>query len=186
MRTRQAGTLMNYGVDILSVMCSLVIAFLLSFLFALFRDMNRIRRRCADCAEDRPGSESFRAPMRDQQVRPAKRNNRTWASAIAIGAYAASLPLSMASGTASRAEHPQAMQDRISKLENEVSELKATVKQLQQALAKSSGNLQSETVIDDKATVEPQNASQGENRKTPDLLRDTTLRVGVDTYYSYN
>lgn len=176
---------MTYGVDVLSVVCALVIAFLLFFLFALFRDMSRIRRRFADCAEDRRGRESVRAPMRDQQRRPAKRNKPSWAAAIAIGAYAASLPQSLALGTASTTENPHAMQERISKLESEVSELKATVKQLQQALAKSSGSLQSETV-DDKATVESQNASQGENRKTLDLLRDTTLSVGVDTYYSYN
>src|SRR5215472_14202158 len=186
MRTRLVGTLMTYGVDVLSVVCALVIAFLLFFLFALFRDMSRIRRRFADCAEDRRGRESVRAPMRDQQRRPAKRNKPSWAAAIAIGAYAASLPQLLALGTASTTENPHAMQERISKLESEVSELKATVKQLQQALAKSSGSLQSETVVDDKATVESQNASQGENRKTLDLLRDTTLSVGVDTYYSYN
>src|SRR5215831_7200919 len=186
MRTRQAGTLMNYGVDILSLVCSLASAFLLFFLFELLREMSRIRRRCADFAEDRRARESVRAPMRVQQGRPAKRNKPSWAAAIAIGAYAASLPQSLALGTASTTENPHAMQERISKLESEVSELKATVKQLQQALAKSSGSLQSETVVDDKATVESQNASQGENRKTLDLLRDTTLSVGVDTYYSYN
>src|SRR5215467_12491372 len=185
MRTRLVGTLMTYGVDVLSVVCALVIAFLLFFLFALFRDMSRIRRRFADCAEDRRGRESVRAPMRDQQRRPAKRNKPSWAAAIAIGAYAASLPQSLALGTASTTENPHAMQERISKLESEVSELKATVKQLQQALAKSSGSLQSETV-DDKATVESQNASQGENRKTLDLLRDTTLSLGIGTYYACN
>ncbi len=177
---------MNYGVDILPAVCALVIAFMLHFLFALLRDISPIGRRCTDCAENGRGREAVRAPMRDQQRRPAKRTKYTWAAAIAIGAYAASLPPSMASGTQSTEENPQAMQERISKLESEVSELKATVKQLQQALAKSSSNKQSDTVVDNKARAAPQSVTQGENRKILDLLQDSTVNVGVDTYYSYN
>lgn len=177
---------MNYGVDILSAVCTLAIAFLLLFLFAVLWDMSTIGRRCAGCAENRRGRHSFRAPLRDQQGRPAKRNKHTWAAAIAIGAYAVSLPQSTAWGTASREENPQAMQERISKLESEVSELKAMVKQLQQTLAKSSSNTQSDTVVDNQATAKPQNVIQGENRKTLGFLRDTTVNVGLDTYYSYN
>src|SRR5262249_25981625 len=111
MRTRLVGTLMTYGVDVLSVVCALVIAFLLFFLFALFRDMRRLGGGLPYCGEGGGGGESAGPPMRDQRRRREKENNPSGAAAIGIGAYGVSLPQSLGWGTASTTENPHAMQE---------------------------------------------------------------------------
>jgi hypothetical protein len=76
------------------------------------------------------------------------------------------------------------MQDRISKLEGEVSELKALVRQLQSI---SSGTAVSVApVAEAEAHPHTERGLLPEDRKTLDFLRDTTVNVGLDGYYAYN
>jgi hypothetical protein len=83
---------------------------------------------------------------------------------------------------------PQAMQERIEKLEEEVSELKATVKQLQSAPAV--GPPSAHTAADDPVATNSQPAEQNlvqpEDRRTLEVFRDTTINLALDTYYAYN
>jgi len=76
------------------------------------------------------------------------------------------------------------MQERISRLENEVSELKALVKQLQSTSADTA------TAVHDAgqpgSTTLQHNFLQSEDRNTLDLLRDTTVNLNLDGYYAYN
>jgi Putative beta-barrel porin-2, OmpL-like. bbp2 len=76
----------------------------------------------------------------------------------------------------------QAMQERIEKLEAEVRELKAIVKQIQSAPAPTSNRSTSDT----KAPQPQENLVEPEDRKTLDFFRDTTINLGLDTYYAYN
>jgi Putative beta-barrel porin-2, OmpL-like. bbp2 len=76
------------------------------------------------------------------------------------------------------------MQERISRLENEVSELKALVKQLQ------STSSDTATAVHDAgqsgSTTLQHNFLQGEDKNTLDFLRDTTVNLNLDGYYAYN
>jgi hypothetical protein len=104
-------------------------------------------------------------------------------------------------GSGATTASPQAMQERISKLENEVAELKTMVKQLQStssaALAPSAPATSApaasttpdppaETKMASEATQAQPNALQPQDRGNLDFLRDTTFNVGLDTYYEYN
>jgi Putative beta-barrel porin-2, OmpL-like. bbp2 len=82
------------------------------------------------------------------------------------------------------AENPQAMQVRISRLEAEVSELKAIIHQLQPPSPPS--NVPAEAAAEPQAVQEQQNVVQKADRKTLDFLHDTTINVALDTYYAYN
>jgi len=84
----------------------------------------------------------------------------------------------------SAAESPQAMQVRISRLEAEVSELKAIIHQLQPPSPPS--NVPAEAAAEPQAVQEQQNVVQKADRKTLDFLHDTTINVALDTYYAYN
>ena len=86
------------------------------------------------------------------------------------------------------------MQQRIDKLESEVSELKEIVKQLQSASPKpvaqaalgdadKGSPVAPQTVVQSPAS---QTLVQSEDRKALDFLRDTTVNLGLDTYYGYN
>jgi hypothetical protein len=113
--------------------------------------------------------------------------------------------------TGSAVESQQMMQARISKLESEVAELKAIVKQLQPPVAASAaspavqpgnpaqpapavqpqGQAQSQGGITSQsgpsqAASEQQTVLQTADRKALDFLHDTTLNVSLDTYYAYN
>ncbi len=108
---------------------------------------------------------------------------------------------SVSPGSGSTAESPQAMEERISKLENEVAELKTMVEQLQStssaALAPSvpatstpASTTTSDPPAETKMASEPTQAQpialQPQDRGNLDFLRDTTFNVGLDTYYEYN
>jgi hypothetical protein len=173
---------MNYGVDILITVCALALAFFFAFLIALLRDMSRISRLSADSAEDRRLRKSTPVAMRHRRGDPARRKKHTWAAAVAIGACAASLHAqSTASNQSVSTESAEAMQQRITHLENEVTELKAVVKQLQ-ASAKPAAAA-AESIADTKPAP---SVIQPEDRKVLDFMRDTTINLGLDTYYAYN
>jgi hypothetical protein len=178
---------MNYGVDTLITVCALALTFFFVFLFALLRDMSRISRLSADSAEDRCGREGP-VPIRHKRGGPGRRKKHIWAAAVAIAACAASLHAqsTASSQSTSTSESPQAMQERITKLEDEVSELKSMVKQLQSTSAQPAGTPQSDTGADTKAAPEQSTLVQSDDRKILDFLHGTTIDVGLDTYYEYN
>jgi Putative beta-barrel porin-2, OmpL-like. bbp2 len=81
------------------------------------------------------------------------------------------------------------MRERIYKLEAEVRELKAIVKQIQSGSATSAAPA-SETTPNGAAETEAragqQNVVLPEDRKTLDFFRDTTINLDLDTSYAYN
>ena len=86
----------------------------------------------------------------------------------------------------SKGENPQAMQDRISRLEAEVAELKDMIKQVQPAVVASAAPVGSERQTESEPPVEQRSTLQREDRKVLDFLRDTTIDVALDGYYAYN
>ena len=117
---------------------------------------------------------------------------------IAICANAGTLrgQASVSPGSGATAESSVAMQERISKLENEVAELKTMVKQLQStssaALAPSAPATSTtpdppaETKVVSEPVQAQLNGLQPQDRGNLDFLRETTFNVGLDTYYEYN
>jgi len=95
-------------------------------------------------------------------------------------------------------ESPQAMEERISRLEAEVAELKSVVKQLQSASSVSvpaasfvpaAVHSSNETAVESTPVAARQNqdnAMQVQDRKMLDFFHDTTINLGIDTYYAYN
>jgi len=90
-------------------------------------------------------------------------------------------------GTAATSE---GLQQRVGELECEVAELKRIVKELQ-SNSPSSGS-QSVPNVQLTSVAQPQSASVGQatltsqDRKSLDFLRDTSINIGLDGYYSYN
>jgi hypothetical protein len=80
----------------------------------------------------------------------------------------------------------QAMQDRIGRLEAEVAELKAMIKQLQPAVVTSAAPVRSENQTQSEPPLEQGNNFEREDRKVLDLLHDATMDVALDGYYAYN
>ena len=119
---------------------------------------------------------------------------------LAMCVFAVPLRAQMQASTAqfSDNESPQAMEERISRLEAEVAELKSMVKQLQSASAVSvtaasfvpaAVHSSNETAVESTPVAARQNqdnAMQVQDRKVPDFFYDTTINLGIDTYYAYN
>jgi len=107
-------------------------------------------------------------------------------AALAICACAISLDAQTAvSGQPeANSQDPRAMQERIGKLEAEVAELKVLVKQLQSGPAPAAAA----SKIEDAGvpTDGQQELLEPEDKNTLGFLRDTTLDLGLDTYYAYN
>ena len=101
--------------------------------------------------------------------------------ACAACVQAQSVPVNQANSVT---ENSQAMQDRINKLESEVSELKAMVRQLQAASPKPAADAQ--PTAGNQNSPAAQQLVTEEDRKALGLLRDTTINLGLDTYYAYN
>lgn len=80
----------------------------------------------------------------------------------------------------------EAMQERVTKLENEVSELKEMIGQLQSTSPKLVAPTAAVGEADERPSSAQQNVVQGQDRKTLDFWRDTTVNLGLDTYYGYN
>lgn len=111
-----------------------------------------------------------------------------WAAALvicacALSGHAQTTQLDQAN---SSPQNSEAMEDRIQKLEHEVSELKAMVKQLQSTSPGRTEEKGSDPKDEGKASPNQQSIVQTEDRKTLDFLRNTTLNVGLDTYYGFN
>ena len=87
----------------------------------------------------------------------------------------------------SSANSAQAIQERISKLEAEVSELKAMVKQLQSAVSGSTVSVSVQpSPRDDAGPRAEQQPLLPEHGKNLEFLRDTTVNLTIDGYYAYN
>ena len=110
-----------------------------------------------------------------------------WVAVVALCASAAAghAQSTQAEVTTSN-QSPQAMQERIDKLESEVRELKEMVKQLQPASGSPTTHAVSDAGTGTNIPPEPQTLLQPEDRKALDFLRDTTINLGIDTYYAYN
>ena len=80
----------------------------------------------------------------------------------------------------------EAMQERVTKLENEVSELKEMIRQLQSTSLKLVAPTAAAGEADERPSSAQQNVVQGQDRKTLDFWRDTTVNLELDTYYGYN
>ena len=85
-------------------------------------------------------------------------------------------------------ENSQKLQERVTQLEAEVSELKTLVKQMQSSSQPRGGDSASTAVA---GSVPGQISSEqalvtAEDRKTLDSLRGTTINLALDTYYEYN
>src|SRR5215469_3185378 len=124
------------------------------------------------------------------RVHPVRRlelsGSARWACTFAVCACAAiGSAQSMQTGSTA-GQSQEDMQERIQKLEGEVRELMAIVKQLQSGSVSPASGTTSISVMEDKMTSELENLVQPEDRKTLDLLRDTTINLGLDTYYAYN
>jgi Putative beta-barrel porin-2, OmpL-like. bbp2 len=74
------------------------------------------------------------------------------------------------------------LQKRVQVLEQEVSELKDMIKQLQASAPQPGVH----PVVAATDAAAPPQALTSDERKTVDSLRDTTINVGLDTYYEYN
>jgi hypothetical protein len=113
-----------------------------------------------------------------------------WVSAFTVWACAA---IGHAQSTQTgaddpRAQTPQAMRERIYKLEGEVRELKAIVKQIQSGSATSAAPASETTpngAAETDARAGQQNVVLSEDRKTLDFFRDTTINLDLDTSYAY-
>ena len=119
---------------------------------------------------------------------------------LAMCVFAVPLRAQMQASTAqfSDNESPQAMEERISRLEAEVAELKSVVKQLQSASSMSvkaasfvpaAVHSSNETAVESTPVAARQNqdhAMQVQDRKVLDFFHDTTINLGIDTYYAYN
>jgi putative OmpL-like beta-barrel porin-2 len=88
----------------------------------------------------------------------------------------------------SQSEATEKLQDRVTQLESELTELRAVVKQLQSGNQDPNGNGHGIAVAESVQSQTP--AGQGpvtaEDRNTLDFFRGTTINVGLDTYYAYN
>ena len=87
----------------------------------------------------------------------------------------------------------QNLQERVTQLEAEVSELRTLVKQMQSSIEAPAGNSAPATVAETaRGQTSPQNQTvlqqvvTAEDRKNLDFLRDTTIDLSLDTYYEYN
>jgi len=81
----------------------------------------------------------------------------------------------------------QTLQTRVQALEQEVTELKRLVKQLQatQSVVATQSNEATTLKPGDSAKSQAADSTR-QDRNTLDFLRDTTINLGLDTYYAYN
>jgi len=119
---------------------------------------------------------------------------------LAMCVFVAPLRTQMQAAAAQLAdnESPQAMEERISRLEAEVAELKSVVKQLQSpssvsvsaaSFVPAAVHSSNDTAVESTRVAARQNednAMQVQDRKVLDFFHDTTINLGIDTYYAYN
>jgi len=101
---------------------------------------------------------------------------------------------STAPGKTAQSETTPTLQERVTQLESEVTELKNLIRQmqsgsplpaLQQRPAAGTENSPSSSVPEE-LTAEDAAEDKDKDRATLGFLRDTTINLGLDTYYAYN
>lgn len=93
-----------------------------------------------------------------------------------------------------KTEDSAALERRVEQLESEVNELKQIVRQLGQGtVGQADGNTSTARVVEvsaplasQAAPAQPASVVTADDRKILDFLHDTTINVGIDTYYGYN
>ena len=93
-----------------------------------------------------------------------------------------------------KARSPEDLERRVRQLESEVTELKQIVRQLQQGVGATGNGIGavphlvevSERVAPLPPASEPAPVITADDRKNLDFLHDTTINLGLDTYYGYN
>jgi hypothetical protein len=90
--------------------------------------------------------------------------------------------------TGTTAQSLQAIQERLGRLEAEVAEVKALIKELKTGAPPETvvRSERSESQTERAPAVEQKNLVQDEDRKTLEFLRNSTINVGLDGYYAYN
>ena len=190
-------------IPVITTLCTAGAAFYLRFLLALCQECKprwfnhhqppqpRLVKRFA--AHHPPSESRYRVPQ-IKQIPPnhafAWSSTRQtvpwkWAAALVICACALSGQAQIDQPT-SGPQNSEAMEERIHKLEHEVSELKAMVQQLQSTSPEPIEKKGSVVKEEDEASPDQQSVLQSEDRKTLDYLRSTTFNVGLDTYYAFN
>ena len=91
------------------------------------------------------------------------------------------------------ADSPGDLERRVQQLESEVNDLKQIIGELQHRTAAQDSSTTVPRFVEASAPAIPQAAAAppvslvtGDDRKILDFLRNTTINVGVDTYYGYN
>lgn len=171
---------MNYVLLSCVVACASAIAFFLCFLIALCKDKRR-GNSIRQFVHFEPGHDE----------RSSEKPRKGWWAALLLCACSISLRAQSVPGMnpATTPETVQSMQARIDKLEGEVSELKALVRQLQPGSQQSSSTADPAQVLIDpqnSPAIEQQQLVKGEDRQTLDFLPGTTINIGLDGYYEYN
>lgn len=90
-----------------------------------------------------------------------------------------------------QSEAPQKLQDRVTQLEWEVAELKTLIKQLQSGgqvpVSETRSAVPVTQELTGQTTSEPKSAAaEDKDEASLGLLRNTTISLGLDTYYEYN
>jgi hypothetical protein len=111
---------------------------------------------------------------------------------FALFACAIFLPAQTVPPSTSSSPSEIALQERVTQLEAEVSELRSIVKKMQSGNPAPAGNSNAPLAASASTQTTPQNQAAlqspvtADDRSNLDFLRDTTIDLSLDTYYEYN
>jgi hypothetical protein len=111
---------------------------------------------------------------------------------FALFACAIFLPAQTVPPSTSSSLSEIALQERVTQLEAEVSELRSIVKKMQSGNPAPAGNSNAPLAASASTQTTPQNQAAlqspvtADDRSNLDFLRDTTIDLSLDTYYEYN
>jgi len=111
---------------------------------------------------------------------------------FALFACAIFLPAQTVPPSTSSSPSEIALQERVTQLEAEVSELRTIVKKMQSGNPAPAGNSNAPLAASASTQTTPQNQAAlqspvtADDRSNLDFLRDTTIDLSLDTYYEYN
>lgn len=123
---------------------------------------------------------------REPNVRAPRSGPRKFIAIVIMCACATFAHAQSTDSGEARADTIQAMQQRISKLEAEVAQLKSMLQHLQSTSSTSGAVLKTDVQSVIHPVAQQQTSVSNESQKTLDFLRDTTVNVLLDGYYGYN